>query len=123
MSHSHDSEPHFEKLSKAITEAVMTSEKVRKIVEEIQKTSEICPQSFMVLVLKMQVLTESLELNIEQDSIEEKPVAPKRTRKKSPKKYQYIDGHKLSQHEAAFEEFRSKQFDAENWLKKNRLTF
>ena len=123
MSHSHDSEPNFEKLSKAITEAVMTSEKVRKIVEEIQKKDDICPQSFMVLVLKMQVLTESLELNIEQDSIEEKPVAPKRTRKKSPKKSQYIDGHKLSQHEVAFEEFRSEQFDSENWLKKNRLTF
>ena len=123
MSHSHDSEPHFEKLSKAITDAVMTSEKVRKIVEEIQKTSEICPQSFMVLVLKMQVLTESLELNIERDNIEEKSLAPKRTRKKSPKKSQYIDGHKLSQYEVAFEEFRSKQFDSENWLKKNRLTF
>ena len=64
MSHSHDSEPEFEKLSKAITEAVMTSDKVRKIVEEIQKKDEICPQSFMVLVLKMQVLTESMELKI-----------------------------------------------------------
>ena len=123
MSHSHDSEPNFEKLSKAITEAVMTSEKVRKIVEEIQKNDDICPQSFMVLVLKMQVLTESLELDIERDSIEEKSLAPKRTRKKSPKKSQYIDGHKLSQHEVAFEEFRSEQFDSENWLKKNRLTF
>lgn len=123
MSHSHDSEPNFEKLSKAITEAVMTSEKVRKIVEEIQKNDDICPQSFMVLVLKMQVLTESLELNIEQDPVEEKRVAPKGTRKKSLKKSQYIDGHKLSQHEVAFEEFRSEQFDSENWLKKNRLTF
>ena len=53
MSHSHDSEPEFEKLSKAITEAVMTSEKVKKIVAEIQKNDKICPQSFMVLVLKM----------------------------------------------------------------------
>ena len=123
MSHSHDSEPHFEKLSKAITEAVMTSEKVRKIVEEIHKTSEICPQSFMVLVLKMQVLTESLELNIEQDDTVEKPVIPKSARKKNPKKPQYIDGRKLSKHELDFEEFRSKQFDSENWLKKNRLTF
>ena len=60
MSHSHGSEPNFEKLSKAITEAVMTSEKVRKIVGEIQKNDDICPQSFMVLVLKMHVLTESL---------------------------------------------------------------
>ena len=118
MSHSHDSEPHFEKLSKAITEAVMTSEKVRKIVEEIQKDDEICPQSFMVLVLKMKVLTESLELDIEEDNIKEKPSIPKKTRKKS----QYIDGRKLSQHEAAFEEFRSKNFNSEDWLKKNRLS-
>ena len=123
MSHSHGSEPNFEKLSKAITEAVMTSEKVRKIVEEIQKNDDICPQSFMVLVLKMQVLTESLELNIEQDDTVEKLVTPKKTRKKNPKKPQYIDGRKLSKHELDFEEFRSEQFDSENWLKKNRLTF
>jgi len=122
MSHSHDSEPNFEKLSKAITEAVMTSEKVRKIVEEIQKNDDICPQSFMVLVLKMQVLTESLELNIEQDDTVEKPIIPKVARKKTPRKPQYIDGRKLSKHELDFEEFRSKRFDSENWLKRNRLT-
>ena len=122
MSHSHDSEPHFEKLSKAITEAVMTSEKVRKVVEEIQKNHEICPQSFMVLVLKMQVLTESINLN-EEDNIIEKTAAPKKSRKKSIKKSQYIDGQTLSQDEVAFEEFRNKQFNSENWLKKNRLTF
>ena len=123
MSHSHDSEPNFEKLSKAITQAVMTSAKVRKIVEEIHKNDDICPQSFMVLVLKMQVLTESLELNIEQDDTVKKPVVPKAVRKKNLKKSQYIDGRKLSKHELDFEEFRSKQFDSENWLKKNRLTF
>jgi len=122
MNHSHDSEPNFEKLSKAITEAVMTSGKVRKIVDEIQKNDDICPQSFMVLVLKMQVLTESLELNIEQDDTFEKPVTPKTTKKKNPKKSQYIDGCKLSKHELDFEEFRRKRFDSENWLKKNRLT-
>jgi len=123
MSHSHDSEPNFENLSKAITEAVMTSDKVRRIVEEIQKDEDICPQSFMVLVLKMQVLTESLELNIEENDIEEDTVARKVTKKKNPKSTQYIDGEKLSKHELDFEEFRSKQFDSENWLKKNRLSF
>ena len=123
MSHSHDSEPNFENLSKAITEAVMTSDKVRRIVEEIQKDEDICPQSFMVLVLKMQVLTESLELNIEENDIEEDTVARKVTKKKNPKNTQYIDGEKLSKHELDFEEFRSKQFDSENWLKKNRLSF
>ena len=123
MSHSHDSGPQFEKLSKAITEAVVTSEKVRKVVEEIQKKDEICPQSFMVLVLKMQVLPESLELNIEQDDTAEKPVTKKRTRKKTSKKSQYIDGRRLSQHEIDFEDFSNKRFNSEDWLKNNRLTF
>ena len=123
MSHSHDSEPNFENLSKAITEAVMTSDKVRRIVEEIQKDEDICPQSFMVLVLKMQVLTESLELNIDENDIEEDTATRKVTKKKNPKNTQYIDGEKLSKHELDFEEFRSKQFDSENWLKKNRLSF
>ena len=121
MSHSHDSEPEFEKLSKAITEAVMTSEKVRKIVEEIQKKDEICPQSFMVLVLKMQVLTESLEMKIERDNSVEKPVTKKRGRKKTPEKSQFIDGRKLSKREIDFEEFLNERFDAEDWLKKNGL--
>ena len=122
MSHSHDSEPEFEKLSKAITEAVMTSEKVRRVVEEIQKKDEICPQSFMVLVLKMQVLTESLELEID-DNTEEKPATKKPKRKKAAKKPQYIDGQKLSQDEINFEEFRNKEFNTESWLKDNGLTF
>ena len=123
MSHSHDSEPEFEKLSKAVTEAVMTSEKIRKIVEEIQKKDAICPQSFMVLVLKMQVLTESLELKVEQDSSEEKAVTKKRNRKKTREKSQYIDGRKLSKREIDFEEFLNKRFDSENWLKENGLIF
>ena len=122
MDHSHDSEPEFEKLSKAITEAVITSEKVRRVVEEIQKKDEICPQSFMVLVLKMQVLTESLELDINDNTVEE-PATKKPKRKKAAKKPQYTDGQKLSQDEIKFEEFRNKEFNTEDWLKNNGLTF
>ena len=121
MGHSHDSEPEFEKLSKAITEAVMTSEKVKKIVAAIQKNDRICPQSFMVLVLKMQVLTESLELEIEQEGTEKKPVAQKRGHKRTSEKPQYIDGRKLSKREVDFEEFLNGRFDSETWLKKNGL--
>ena len=123
MGHSHDSEPEFEKLSKAITEAVMTSDKVRKIVEEIQKKDEICPQSFMVLVLKMQVLTESLDLKVEQSDADVKPSTKKRTRKNTTKKSQYIDGRKLSKREIDFEEFFNERFDPNQWLRKNGLTF
>ena len=73
MSESDGAERSFEKLSKAITEAVMVSPKVKKIVAEIQKNEEICPKSFMVLVLKMEVLTDSLELEVEEELTEEQP--------------------------------------------------
>ena len=89
MSESDGAEYNFEKLSKAITEAVMTSPKVKKIVAEIQKDEEICPKSFMVLVLKMEVLTDSLELEVEEGLTEEPPVTKKRASKNSPKKTQF----------------------------------
>ena len=119
---SEDSERDFEKLSRAITEAVMNSEKVKKIVADIQKKEKICPQSFMVLVLKMQVLTESLEMEVEEDFQDNKP--PKKTRrKKSRERPQYIDGNRLSKKEIEFQEFNNQQFDTENWLRKNGLIF
>ena len=120
-SHEHEPEQDFEKLSKAITEAVMSSPKVRKIVEEIQKKTSICPQSFMVLVLKMEVLADTLELDVEEASVEKKK--PKRGRKKSTKNPpQKIDGKKLTPNEIAFEEYARERFDAEKWLKENGLS-
>ena len=123
MSDSDGSERSFEKLSKAITEAVMTSPKVKKIVAEIQKDEDICPKSFMVLVLKMEVLTDSLELEVEEELKEEPPAPKKRKRKKSSRKPQFIDGQKLSKKEIEFQEFTNKKFDDDEWLKKNGLIF
>lgn len=120
MSESHEHEQDFEKLSKAITEAVMGSPKVRKIVEQIQKKTSICPKSFVVLVLNMEVLADSLEFDIEETSIEKQK--PKRSRRKSAKNPpQQIDGKKLTPNEIAFEEYARNQFDAEKWLKENGL--
>ena len=123
MSDSDGSERSFEKLSKAITEAVMTSPKVKKIVAEIQKDEDICPKSFMVLVLKMEVLTDSLELEIEEELKEERPAPKKRRSKKSSRKPQFIDGQELSKKEIEFQEFTNKKFDDDEWLKKNGLIF
>lgn len=123
MSDSDGSERSFEKLSKAITEAVMTSPKVKKIVSEIQKDDNICPKSFMVLVLKMEVLTDSLELEVEEELTEERPAPKKRRSKKFSKKPQFIDGRKLSKKEIEFQEFANQKFDAQDWLKKNGLIF
>ena len=114
----------YEKLSKAITEAVLTSDKVKKVVAEIQKQDEICPQSFMVLVLKLSTLTDGFDVEVEEASGNEKPKKKtRRSKKKAGNASQYIDGQKLSKREIDFEEFVSQNFDAEEWLKKNGLIF
>ena len=123
MSEPDGAEHSFEKLSKAITEAVMTSPNVKKIVEKIQKDEEICPKSFMVLVLKMEVLTDSLELKVEEELTEAPPVTKKRASKNFPSKAQFIDGQRLSKKEIEFQEFSNKNFNTEEWLKKNGLIF
>jgi len=123
VSESDGPELNFEKLSKAITEAVMKSPKVKKIVTEIQKNDEICPKSFMVLVLKMEVLTDSVELEVEKELAEEQPAPKKRTIKKPSKKPQFIDGQQLSKKEIEFQEFSNKKFNTEAWLKKNGIIF
>jgi len=119
-SDSQSPERDFEKLSKAITEAVMRSEKVRKIVTEIQRNDHICPQSFMVLVLKMDALTGSDKIEIEDDLSEHIP--PQKEKKKAKQQAQYIDGRKLTKNEIKFQEYTKDQFDTENWLRKNGLT-
>ena len=121
MSESDGAERSFEKLSKAITEAVMASPKVKKIVAEIQKNEEICPKSFMVLVLKMEVLTDSFDLEVEEELTEEQPTPKKRANRKPLKKSQFIDGRQLSKKEIEFQEYSSKKFNTEKWLKKNGL--
>jgi hypothetical protein len=123
VSESDGPEQNFEKLSKAITEAVMKSPKVKKIVADIQKNDEICPKSFMVLVLKMEVLTDSVELEVEEETTEDQSTPKKRIIKKSSKKPQFIDGQQLSKQEIEFQEFSNKKFNTEEWLKKNGLIF
>ena len=120
MSHSSGQDGDYEKLSKAITEAVLSSPKVKQVVSEIQKRDEICPQSFMVLVLKLQSLTEGFEVEVE-EAPEKSKKKPRRTKKKTAEEAQYIDGARLSKKEIEFEEFISERFDAEEWLKKNGL--
>ena len=123
MSDFDGSERSFEKLSKAITEAVMASPKVKKIVSEIQKNDHICPKSFMVLVLKMEVLTDSRELEAEEETTEERPAPKKGKSKKSAQRPQFIDGQELSKKEIEYQEFANKTFDTQEWLKKNGLIF
>ena len=77
----------------------------------------------MVLVLKMEVLTDSLELEVEEELTEEQPAPKKRATRKSPKNAQFIDGQQLSKKEIEFQEFANKKFNNDDWLKKNGLSF
>lgn len=135
MSEANNPERDFEKLSKAITEAVMMSSKVRKIVADIQKKDEVCAKSFMVLVLKLSTLTENLESDSEIESlesaeaeafegtVEEKPKKKqvRKVQKKPADRSQFIDGAKLSRREQDFHEFIDRDFDQDDWLKRNKL--
>ena len=70
----------------------------------------------------MEVLTESLDMEIEKEFVEKKP-AKKRSKKKASRQPQYIDGRKLSKHEMEFEKIASEKFDTQLWLKRNGLIF
>ena len=122
MSQSENPDRDYEKLSKAITEAVLSSEKVRKLVSDIQKKDEICPQSFMVLVLKLQSLTEGMETESEEPT-QKTPKKARRPKKSESEPGQFIDGERLTKKEIAFQEFANERFNAEEWLKKNGLIF
>lgn len=101
----------------------MNSPKVKKIVAEIQKKEKICPQSFLVLVLKMQGLTDSLDAEFQEQRVVEKKRSKRPRKKPSIERGQYIDGQKLTKNEVAFENFFSDHFDTHQWLKKNGINF
>jgi hypothetical protein len=116
-----DSEHEFQKLSRAITEAVLRSEKIRRIVGDINKKDKLCSHSFMVLVLNMQSLLEGVEPSPPEAPEE---IAEKKPSKRPRKRREHghiIDGKKLSKNEIAFEEFIQGKFDADEWLRRNRL--
>lgn len=101
----------------------MKSPKVKKIVSEIQKKEKICPQSFLVLVLKMQGLTDSLDVEFEEHRVVEKKRNKRPKKKPLIERGQYIDGQRLTKNEIAFENFFSDHFDTHQWLKRNGIDF
>jgi len=113
----------FEKLSKAITEAILNSKDVKKIIAEIREKDLFTPNSLMVMVLKLESLSairdclnDAMEEDL--DTLTEPP------NKKKEKTYKhYIDGKELDSSEIAFQEFLIKKFNQKKWLKKNRLIF
>ena len=110
----------LERLSRAITEAILNSKNVKKIIKEIREKDLILPNPLMVMVLKLETLsnmTDDLDNDVDDDSKDQLTVK----RKKKTKK-QLIDGKELNTNEVAFQEFLIKKFNDKEWLKKNGLT-
>lgn len=111
-------EKKLEKLSRAITEAILRSGDVRNALLELQKEDLIAAKSFIMLMLRMDGLAELADAiqSSEGGTAGSKPAAKKR-------RSQFIDGKRLSRSELQFYEYLAKNFDETEWLKENGLIF
>ena len=108
-------EEELEKLSRAIAEAIFSSKNVKKIIEEIREKDLILPHTLMVMVLKLDTLSNISDgSQVDLDNVH---------MKKKKAKRQFIDGKELDVNEIAFQEFLIKRFNDKEWLKKNGLIF
>lgn len=100
----------IEKLSKAIVDAIVKSKEVKSILSRLVKNDIIIDKGFMMLMIKIQALTELTDIQKKNDN------GKRRTKKKDMR--QYIDGRELTSNEVAFLEYCAKNFDDKEWLKK-----
>lgn len=112
-------EEELEKLSRAIAEAIYSSKDVKKIIEEIREKDLVLPHTLMVMVLKLETLSNAA--NGGQDVLANTLREYRKKKKKTNR--QLIDGKELDTNEIAFQEFLIKKFDDKKWLKKNGLIF
>jgi len=111
-------EEELEKLSRAIAEAIFNSKNVKKIIEKIREKELTLPHAVMVMVLKLETLS-----NISDGDQDNLDIIKEYQKKKKKDKRQFIDGKELDTNEIAFQEFLIKKFDGKEWLKKNGLIF
>lgn len=120
---SDNSGENMEKLSRAIVEAIMGSEDVRKALKKMQKLNDATASNFMVFMVKLDSLSDSQnEKNgIRLEGIPGKRLKKRKTGKKSVKPF-IVDGKLISENEKVFLDYISKNFDQKAWLEKNKLT-
>jgi hypothetical protein len=102
----------FEELSEAISRVIADSEEVMRIVQKLHKENKISPESFLVLVFKM----ESLDTHEEEEDEKDKKRIP--LTRLSLNYSHCVDGKKLTPNEIAFQEYSVRTFKEKKWLKK-----
>lgn len=114
----------LEKLSRAITEAILNSKDIQKILEEIRKKDLVLPSTIMVMILKLDALWNVSEgMNSEGYNSDINDLKELFNKEKKKDKKQLIDGKELNPNDLAFQEYLDKRFNEEDWLKKNGLIF
>ena len=110
---SHDHEKKLERLSRAITDAILRSKDVRGAFLDLQREGVIGSKSFIMLVMRMDSLADLA------DSIRENE--GKTPRPSGRNDAQYIDGRRLSASEIKFCEYLASKFDEAEWLRQHGL--
>lgn len=103
----------FDRLSKAIIEAILSSAKVKQALAELRGGNIKLDNSHMVLVLNMRGMSHGDENYIGQPN--------ETTPKKRDFSYQ-VDGRELSRNEIEFYKHEANNFDEDGWLKKIKIS-
>jgi len=122
----------MEVLTRAIVEAITKSREVKEAVKKLSETDEICSKSFMVLMLKVANLADTMGLDFPSSCNHDQP--EKRSQRyaadlgtdeadSTPIEKKREDGGGLSSREKEFRKFLEEKFDQEAWLKKLGLKF
>lgn len=132
MSENERPEDDMEMLSKAIVDAIIKSKEVREAIRKLSDTDESYSKSFMVLMLRVQNLVESIGVDLSKavdpasdDEFNPARVKPSASRKKKNRDIfkNLVDGKVETPSELAFREFLAKRFDQDEWLKKIGIIF
>lgn len=130
MSENERPDDDMEMLSKAIVDAIIKSKDVREAIRKLSDTDESYSKSFMVLMLRVQNLVESIGVDLSKavdPSSDEKfnpaPVKPSAAKKKNNDFKNLVDGKIETPSELAFREFLADRFDQDEWLKKIGVIF
>lgn len=118
----------YEKLNKAIMDAIISSEDVKTILTDFKQKDMINNLSILNLILSLEELSDlvfteeycyDFEPTSDKDGAKEPQGAVSETRS-SPNPYR-IDGQNLTPNEILFERFFQKKFDSRKWLKKTGI--
>ncbi len=116
----------YEKLNKAIMNAIVSSDEVKTVLADFQEKDMISNLSVLNLILSLEELSELVftddSSDMEPPSEELASKAPENSEEITAPNPFKIDGRNLTPNEILFERFFQGKFDDSEWLKKARIT-